>query len=59
MKYKVCRNRIDSMVTEYWADRDGIVQTFDNVKEAIKASLESDFILDDLAVFLIDTVDEE
>ena len=58
MKYKVFRNRIDSMDTEYWADKDGKVQTFDSVKEAVKAALESDFILDDLAVFHIDPVEE-
>ena len=59
MKYKVFRNRIDSMDTEFWADKDGKVQTFNSVREAVKAALESDFILDDLAVFHIDSVEEE
>jgi hypothetical protein len=58
MKYKVFRNRINSMDTEYWADKNRIVQTFDSMKEAAKAALESDFILDDMAVFHIEPVEE-
>jgi len=54
MKYKVFRYRIDSMDTEYWADTGGDVKEFDSVIEAVKASLDSGFVLDDLAGFHVE-----
>jgi len=58
MKYKVFRNRINSLDTEYWADKDGKVKEFDSAIDAIKASLESEFVQDDLIIFHVEAVED-
>jgi len=58
MKYRIFRNRIDSMDTEYWADKNGKIQTFDSMKTAVQAAIDSGFILEDMAVLHVEPVEE-